>query len=115
MRPIAYGIITLLLSGLVATVVSFHLHRGYNELEVKRDVLRRFAGNRYLLTESRVGRDGEPFVALNEVFVVYADHPQVISAPRKMHEELGIQNRPSDNILTLTKAMATLRRCLFVI
>ena len=59
-----------------------------------------------LLTETRVGRDGEPFVALNEVFVVYADHPPVISALKKMHEELGIQNRLSDNILTLTKAMA---------
>ena len=76
-------------------------------LSAKRDVLRRFVGNRYVLTSPpNISREGEPFVALNEIFVVYAEHPQVIAALKKMHEELGTKNRLVDNILTLTKAMA---------
>ena len=51
-------------------------------------------------------RGGEPFVSLNKIFVVYAEHPQVIAALKKMHEELGVKGRLSDNIVTLTKAMA---------
>ena len=53
-----------------------------------------------------MGKVGEPFVALNEVFVVYAEHPQVITTLKKMHEELGVKDRLVDNIVTLTKAMA---------
>ena len=73
---------------------------------IKRDVLRRFVGNRYTLTESLKGHAGEPFIALNEIFVVYAKDQQVITALKKMHEELGLSGRLSDNIVMLTKAMA---------
>ena len=95
-----------LISGLVVATFAFHLDSKHDERELKRDVLRRFVGNRYLLTELRMGHQGEPFVALNEAFIAYADHPEVISALRKMHEQLGVPNRLSDNILTLTKEMA---------
>ena len=105
-------LISALVSGLLATWVSFYLNRRYSEVGVKRDVLRRFVGSRYRLTEKYmsgeeyVGGEGEPFIALNEVFVVYAEHPQVISTLRKMHEELGIPDRLRDNIVSLVKAMA---------
>ena len=105
-EAIATVLISALLSGLLATWVSFYLNRQYSEIEVKRDVLRRFVGSRYLLTGKYMGSEGEPFVALNEVFVVYAEHPQVISTLRKMHEELNIPDRLPDNILSLVKAMA---------
>ena len=107
MNPLIYAIITILLSGLLATVISFWLHHRFIILSTKRDVLRRFVGNRYILTSTQhMGRVGEPFVALNEIFVVYAKHPQVIAALKKMHEEIGAKDRLVDNILTLTKAMA---------
>ena len=105
-------LISALVSGLLATWVSFYLNRRYSEVAVKRDVLRRFVGSRYHLTdkymsgEEYVGGEGEPFIALNEVFVVYAEHPQVISKLRKMHEELSIPDRLPDNIVSLVKAMA---------
>lgn len=37
-----------------------------DDLELRRDVLRRLYGYRYRLTGSLMGTDGEPFVALNE-------------------------------------------------
>ena len=99
-------LISALVSGLLATSVSFYLNRRYSEVERKRDVLRRFVGSRYRLTGQYMGGEGEPFIALNEVFVVYAGHPQVISKLRKMHEELSIPDRLPDNIVSLVKAMA---------
>ena len=63
-------------------------------------------GNRFVLTKPGVGSKGEPFIALNETFVVYADHPEVISALRKMHENLALPDRLPDNLLSLVKAMA---------
>ena len=99
-------LISALVSGLLATWASFCLNRRYSEVEVKRDVLRRFVGSRYRLTGKEMGGEGEPFIALNEVFVVYAEHPQVISTLRKMHEEISIPDRVPDNIVSLVKAMA---------
>ena len=95
------------LAALVATVISSWMHDRSSILSAKRDVLRRFVGNRYVLTSvPPMGKVGEPYVALNEVFVVYAEHPQVITTLKKMHEELGVKDRLVDNIVTLTKAMA---------
>ena len=99
-------ILPILLSGIIAVIISGWQQRRFNILMVKRDVLRRFVGNRYALTESLKGQTGEPFIALNEIFVVYAKDQQVIAALKKMHEELRVSDRLSDNIVTLTKAMA---------
>ena len=91
--PLVGAILTVLLSGLFAAVIANWLHDRSNTLSVKRDVLRRFVGNRYLLTApGNRSREGEPFVALNEIFIVYAEDPPVIKALRKMHEELGRQD-----------------------
>ena len=54
-----------------------------NELELRRDVLRRFLGYRYRLAGGFTGTDGEPFIALNEAWVVFANYPDVISALAK--------------------------------
>ena len=76
------------------------------EVALRRDVLRRLFAYRYRLTESLKGRDGEPFVALNEAWIVYADFPQVTEALTRMHNELGIEGRLSPNIVALVRAMA---------
>lgn len=105
-ETIATILISALVSGLLATCVSFYLNRQHTKNLLKRDVLRRLVGNRFVLTKRGVGSKGEPFIALNETFVVYADHPEVISALRKMHENLALPDRMPDNLLSLVKAMA---------
>ena len=108
------AIVTVLFSGLWSALISVWLHRYFNVISIKRDVLRRFVGNRFRLTNTAVrssrDHDGEPFVALNEVFVVYASDREVILAVSRMHEELAVEGRLLDNIMTLTKAMAKAAR-----
>ena len=43
---------------------------------------------------------------MNEIFIVFADYPEVISAVNRFHQELKLPHRTDDNILTLIKAMA---------
>ena len=47
---------------------------------MRRDVLRRLAGHRYLLTSNFKGSDGEIWVVLNEIVVAYADDKTVMGA-----------------------------------
>ena len=80
----------------------------FGQMASKMDVLRRFAANRYVMTEVGPGiqSNGEPFVALNEAFVVFARDPEVIEALETMHAELGQPGRLVENIVTLVKEMA---------
>ena len=105
-ETIATVIISASVSGLLATCVSFYLYRQHTKNLLKRDVLRRLVGNRFVLTKLGEGGKGEPFIALNEIFIVYADHATVISALKKMHENLAVPNRMSDDLISLVKAMA---------
>ena len=77
-----------------------------DELAIKRDVLRRLVANSYRLTPGLMGQEGEPFVALNEAVVVFADSPTVMNALITLQDELGNPERLSPNIVELTKAMA---------
>lgn len=105
-QTIVIALISGLLGSLLGACVSFYLNRRYTETAIKRDVLRRFVANRHLLTTHNKSDGGEPFIALNEVFIVYANHSGVISKLKKMQEELGTPERLSDNIVSLIKAMA---------
>ena len=49
--------------------------------------------------------NGEPFVALNEAFIVFAEDPTVIEALRVMRDQ-SQQGRLVDNIVTVVKEMA---------
>lgn len=102
---IALAVIVPLFSGIAGVVISALYYRRYDRKKLKRDVLSRFVGNRHFLTKEHTS-EGEPFIALNEVFVVYADSPAVIAALKKMHEELQQPDRLVDNVVTLIKAMA---------
>ena len=104
------SILPVLFSGLLAVVISaaisYWLHRRFVSLSVKRDVLRQFVGNSYILTKPTIGHIGEPFVSLNQIYVVYAEDEQVIRALRKLHEELTtVPESLIGNILQLIKAM----------
>ena len=102
------GILVGVIVTLVGVLAQSHVEYGSDQLAMQRDVLRRFAGNRYLLGEKGLGvqSNGEPFVALNEAFVVFAANPEVIEALQIMHAELDRPNRLVDNIVTLVKEMA---------
>ncbi|MCC7300244.1 MAG: hypothetical protein IT583_04120 [Verrucomicrobia bacterium] len=103
---IVVTLIASLLSGIIGVLVSAHHYRKYDKEKLKRDVLRRLAGNRHLLTVVPCEAKGEPFIALNEAFIVFSDSPKVIAALKKMHDELRQSERLVDNIVTLIKTMA---------
>ena len=103
-------------AAMAAAFVAFKSERSLNrlqadqwsrsELDLRRDVLRRLVAYRYRLTESLKGRDGEPFVALNEAWVVFSEFPEVVHALTKLHKELGLPGSLSRNLMDLTRAMA---------
>ena len=102
------GVIGALLGALLVAFLQSYLHQKYDQREQKRDVLTRFVGNRHFLTGPLMGNSSaEPYISLNEIFIVFADSPSVISALKKFHQELNQPGRLVDNILTLTKEMAT--------
>ena len=77
----------------------------HDKLEAKRDSLRRLMGYRYRLTDHLKGIDGEPFIVLNEICVVYADTPDVIKQLTKFRKELD-SGKLAENLELLTTLMA---------
>ncbi|MCY3791816.1 MAG: hypothetical protein OXH63_23815 [Gemmatimonadetes bacterium] len=71
----------------------------------KRDVLRRLSGASFTLTGDRCPLpNGEPFVALNEAFVAYAEDEEVIEALEELRES-GEENT-GELVVALIKRMA---------
>ena len=98
-------VVAALLSGLLAALLTMFVGHWQDQKELKRDVLRRFAGSRYVLTQpGLVLPNGEPFVALNEAFIVFADEPEVLSALEALRT--GGDDRDSELIVALIKRMA---------
>ncbi len=95
-----------LLSGIIGVAISAWYYRRYDALKLKRDVLRRLSGNRHLLTVVPCEAKAEPFIALNEAFIVFSDSPKVIAVLKRAHDELGQTDRLVDNLVTLMKEMA---------
>ena len=64
----------------------------------------------HLLIEGRDGpTDGEPYVALNEAWVVYADFPQVIDALERMQYDLSVSGSITElpqNLEVVVREMA---------
>ena len=104
--PIAVTITSSLLSGMIGVAVSASYYRRYDALILKRDVFRRFAGNRHLSTVVPCETSGEPFIALNKAFIVFNDSPAVVAALKKTHDELGQKERLVANLVTVMKKMA---------
>ena len=96
------------LSALVASFLAHRFVQRRSRQALKRDVLYRFVGTRYVLTSLpiRVRADGEPFVALNQVSVVFADDPEVRRALRTMFDDLHTPQKLVPNIVALIKKMA---------
>jgi pyoverdine/dityrosine biosynthesis protein Dit1 len=46
------------------------------------------------------------YVALNQIYVVFNKNKNVLKAIKKMHDDLGNQQKFSDNLITLIKEIA---------
>ena len=94
-----------LVSGLIGVVVVISVGAWLDQREIKRDVLRRLAGSRYVLGENGrcIQPNGEPFVALNEAFIVFANEPEVLEALEALRTG---GDRDDENIVALIKRMA---------
>ena len=82
-------LISTITGGLIAVAASwvaisrqFRENRKRDLLAMRSDVLRRFIANRHFLTPKLLNHPGnlELFVALNEIFMVFADNESVIKA-----------------------------------
>ena len=95
-------------SGLLGVFVSQWMTWRATRLNAKRDVLTRLTGNRFALNHPQFRREtnGEPYVALNEICVVYAKDSDVIEVLKRFMDEIGDSSRQNDNMLTLIKRMA---------
>ena len=104
-----------ILGGLVGTIGTLatvlyqgRLNTKADQLAMKRDVFRRLVANRFVLSDGfpdAILQNGEPFVALNEAFVVFARDPVVLDALKAVHPVLG-SGPEAENIVTLAKSMA---------
>ena len=76
------------------------------EVELRRNILRRIMGYAYRLTEGAEILDGEPFAALNEALVVFSKFPKVKDQLIKFHQESDSPDKFTANYLGLIKEMA---------
>ena len=94
------------LSGIfVGAFVTHKLHRDRDQLELKRDVLRRLMGHRWQLTAGRESPDGHVFTALNEIPVVFAGDDDVEKAFNAFRKRVDEGFRGKD-LIPLAQAMA---------
>lgn len=94
-----------LLGAALGAFLSHYFSRKRDHLELKRDVLRRVVGYRWVLTEVREDREGHIFTALNETMVVFAGDKAVETEIEKFHSALERGFR-ADDLWPLAKAMA---------
>ena len=72
---------------------------------MRRDVLRKLAGSRYLLTTQFKGKDGTFWIALNEIGIAYMDDDQVMHELRAFEDKVSRGFRSHD-LVPLMRAMA---------
>ena len=72
---------------------------------LRRDVLRKLAGHRYLLIGDTRFEPSEFWVALNEVIVAFMDDEGVMNAQLEFRSHLGPQSK-AEHLVPLVKAMA---------
>jgi len=104
--PLWLSVLSSLLSGLIAVLISTAYYHRFERRKWKLDTLRRLAATRFALThKSTEASKTEFFSALNEVHVVFQDSPKVLEHLEKMHGELRRPDRLDDNIVKLFKVI----------
>ena len=98
---IALVIISSLISGIIGVLISIFYHKRSDKKRTKIDVLRNFVGYRHDL------KGNEFTKALNEIFVVFCDSPDIQTKVKNLHEVLnsGQHTLANDRLYKLFKAM----------
>jgi len=92
-------LVSSLISGIVAVSISIVYYRHYEKRRTKIDTLKRFFANRYDLKGDEFSR------AINEIFVIFHDSEEVLSALRAFHQRIIDKQNSEDELLSLHKAM----------
>lgn len=101
---ITVGVLTLFVSYMQARKLQRN-QWDRNHLDLRRDVLRRLVGYRYRLTDNYVGTEGEPFIALNEIGIVFAESPKVIGAFDTFRSDRAAGNPLAPSLGDLIRAL----------
>lgn len=100
MMSILIAVITLLLSGIVATIVANHLYKINFDKQQKIETFKKVFSNRYDLQSEEFSQ------AINEIFVAYNDSPNVIAALTTFHHSITNNSKTSnEDLVILFKAM----------
>ena len=78
-----------LVAGIVVAWLAQALSDKAEQRRIRREVLRKLAGHRYLLTPGLKGSGGEIWVALNEIAVAYAEDEKVMAALGAFQEDVS--------------------------
>ena len=106
--PLWLTVVSSLLSGLVGVFVSAYYYRRYERRKLKLDTLRRLLAYRHATVVGSSQTVQEHFfAALNEVFVIFHDSPNVIRALQSLHADLVRPERLQDNVVTLFKVICS--------
>jgi hypothetical protein len=96
-QPILIILIASLLSGIIGVIISNVYHKRYEERKIKIESFKRLFSNRYDLKGDEFTR------AINEVFIIFNNSNNVISALRSFHEKIVNKNNSEDEFLKLLK------------
>jgi len=88
-----------LLSGIIAVIISIAYYRRHEKRQTKIDTFKRFFSNRYDLKGDEFSR------AINEIFVIFHDCEEVVSALQAFHQKVTNKQNSEDELLKLHKAM----------
>lgn len=103
MQFVLVTIISSLISGLVGVFVSAYYFTRLEKHKMKMDTARRLLGHRYDISGAQFS------AAMNEVFIIFADSPKVISAMQDLYQTLSTPGKPfaDDKLVTLLKAVCS--------
>ena len=96
------AVLTSMASGMLGALLTVIVYGHREKRRLKVDTLKRFAANRYDLKGDEFSR------ALNEIFVVFNDVPDVMRVLKELHEKIvtGQGGQPADDaLIRLYKAM----------
>ena len=99
MATIIVIVVSSLLSGVVGVIISTVYYCRYEKRRTKIDSFKRFFANRYDLKGDEFSR------AINEIFVIFNDSEEVLSALRAYHQRVTDGQNSEDELLKLHKAM----------
>lgn len=105
LEAILVTIIASLLSGLFGVFISFKFYERLEKRKLKIETAKKLIGGRFNLASNEFN------MAMNEIFIVYADCPEVMSAKTNFWEALQVPREQrstklvDDKLLSLLKAV----------